>query len=120
MPTYMHSGPDRKSALTRREWIARSAIPAAGAVSNAQSPPAGLPFEKRVCRIYFDPMRPLYYDPVEKKQMPAALADIGITVNRGKLRRATAALTGRELAAGGNTVTVPVVRFGEVVRLELA
>jgi hypothetical protein len=92
MPTYMHSGPDRKSALTRREWIARSAIPAAGAVSNAQSPPAGLPFEKRVCRIYFDPMRPLYYDP----------------------------LTGRELAAGGNIVTVPVVRFGEVVRLELA
>jgi hypothetical protein len=49
----------------------------------------------------------------------APLADIGITLHRGRLQRATSALSGQRLATQGNTATVPVVRYGEVIRLEM-
>ncbi|MFN0172980.1 MAG: beta-galactosidase trimerization domain-containing protein [Bryobacteraceae bacterium] len=66
----MRSGLHKPAGTSRRDWMAIGAFLAAWRVAPAQ-PSAGLPFEKRVCRIYFDPMRPLAYDPVEKKQKPA-------------------------------------------------
>ena len=33
---------------------------------------ASLPFEKRVCRLYFDPVRPTAYDPLQSKFVPRA------------------------------------------------
>ena len=49
----------------------------------------------------------------------APLADISITVNDGSLKRATSPITGTRFKIKDNRVTVPVVRYGEVVVLEL-
>ena len=70
MPIFMPSGLHNLVRLTRRQWLALWALPALPAAGPGE-PAASLPFEKRVCRIYFDPMRPLAYDPVEKMQKPA-------------------------------------------------
>jgi hypothetical protein len=51
------------------------------------------------------------------KQM-APLADVGITVNQGTVRRATLPLSGTVLDVEDNRLTVPVVRYGEVLALE--
>jgi hypothetical protein len=67
----MHSGRHNLAGVTRREWLALCAVAAPQRRASAAQPAQGLPFEKRVCRIYFDPMRPLAYDAVEKKQKPA-------------------------------------------------
>src|SRR5882672_10624708 len=58
--------------ISRRQWIMLCGLPASTRVRAIQAASAELPFEKRVCRIYFDPMRPVAYDPVEKKQKPAS------------------------------------------------
>ena len=49
----------------------------------------------------------------------APLADISITMNAGSLKRATSPITGTRFKVKDNRVTVPVVRYGEVVVLEL-
>ena len=49
----------------------------------------------------------------------APLADIGITVHQGKVKRATLPLSRTELEVKNNQLTVPVVRHGEVVVLEM-
>ena len=49
----------------------------------------------------------------------APLANIGVKVNHGTVKRATLALSGTKLTVQNNSVTVPAVGYGEVVVLEI-
>ena len=49
----------------------------------------------------------------------APLANIGITVNEGTLKRATSPITGTKFPVKGNRVTVPAVGYGDVIVLDL-
>ena len=49
----------------------------------------------------------------------APLANIGVKINQGAVKRATLGIRGTELTVHNNSVTVPVVEYGEAVVLEL-